>query len=53
MIGGFIGNPIGGVVNLPNGNVTMTVASGTYSLTGQSALFKATIGPYAEASAAG
>src|SRR4051812_38415621 len=41
MIGGFIGNPIGGVIDIPNGNVTMTVTAGAYAVTGQSTAFRA------------
>jgi hypothetical protein len=35
MIGGFIGNPIGGVINVSN--IVLSITSGSYAITGQSA----------------
>ena len=43
MIGGFIGNPIGGLIITADGSVVMVAAPGAYVITGQAALFNANI----------
>lgn len=41
MIGGFIGNPIGGVINV--NNLFLNAATGSYAISGQTALFNESV----------